>query len=242
MKPVQDGHEIGATRSGLRAMFDLIPRTYELVNHVVTLGGDIAWRTACLREAIRGTEVVCVDLCTGTGETARLLRRAAPATARVLGLDFSRRMLRHAVGRGRGEGIGWVCAAAPALPFAAETADLVTITFAVRNLRANRRALVDAFAEIRRVLRPGGRLAIVETSQPASPLLRALMHAYVRAIVPTVGALVSGEASPYRYLSRSIRCFLGAQEVAAVLGEAGFEAVVVKRLWGGIAAVHVATR
>jgi len=221
-------------------MFSAVPRTYELVNHVLTLGFDIRWRRAAVRLAIRGDERIRLDVCTGTGEMAALLRASAPSSCVVMGIDFSGEMLRHARRTHKGSGILWISAALPLLPVREATADLVTISFATRNLCLSREALVAAFADVRRTLRPGGRMLIVETSQPRNRLLRLLFHTYVRAVVRPMGTLISGTSRPYAYLASTILRFYDADQLAGVLADAGFEPVTHRPLLGGVAAVHTA--
>ncbi|MCU0611509.1 MAG: ubiquinone/menaquinone biosynthesis methyltransferase [Candidatus Eisenbacteria bacterium] len=220
----------------------MIPHTYELANHVLTLGMDVRWRRAAARAAVRGDEKVCLDVCTGTGEMAFLLRRLVPSSCSVIGVDFSHRMLRQAIRARGGTPMAWTCAALPALPFPSGIADLATVSFATRNLRLSRESLAEAFAEIRRVLRPGGRLVVLETSQPRHRLVRQLFHLYVRLAVHPLGALVSGTSSPYAYLARTILRFPHASDLAAVMHDAGFGPIEFRLLLGGVVAVHLAHR
>lgn len=189
--------------------------------------------------AVRGDELVCVDVCTGTGEMAGLLRGAVSSSCTVMGLDFSPAMLWQAIEAREGR-IRWVSGDVTRLPLASHTVDLVTVSFATRNLMLSREALEVALVELRRVLRSGGRLMIVETSQPTNAVVRRLFHLYVRVVVKPVGKLVSGTASPYAYLSRTILRFPDARELKVMLEGAGFSRVEFTSLSAGAAAVHIA--
>lgn len=224
----------------LQKLFAEVAPTYELVNRILTFGLDGRWRRKAARLAAAGGGYAWLDVCSGTGETALNLRALAPAETRVIALDFCRPMLDRAAAKTAGRGIDFVLGDVKALPFADASLDLVTISFATRNINLSRAVLVRTFAEFRRVLRPGGRFVNVETSQPRSRFVRALFHAYIRLAVRRVGALISGSRAGYAYLGATIPRFYGAEELAAILKEAGFAEVRVKRLMLGAAAIHLA--
>lgn len=188
-------------------MFTHIAERYEWFDHVASLGNDYLWRPRALWDLDRFSNhapiVRALDLGCGTGELARQVARHFPR-AQVLAVDFTRAMLvkAEAAGRDRPEGrrLDYGRATALRLPFADRSFDLVTNAFVARNLADLPRAL----GEMRRVLRPGGVLLTLEITEPASPAVGRLFHAYFDHVVPGLGALVKS-AGPYRYLPESLR-------------------------------------
>jgi len=222
-------------------MYTRIDGGYELVNHLFSLWLDVGWRRrAASRAAATGGER-WLDVCTGTGEMAIDLRRLAPEGTRVVGLDFSLPMLRHVRDKTSSAGVDLVLGDAGRLPFEDESFDLATISFATRNLKAAG-PLEGFFAEVHRVLRPGGSFVHLETSQPESGPVRALFRTYVRATITPLGRLVTGAPGPYRFLTKSVLKFHGRQELSEVLARAGFEEVTVEPLLLGAVAIHSATK
>lgn len=226
----------------IRAFYKEVPRTYEAVNHVLTLGLDAAWRRKAARWAAEGGGGAWLDVCSGTGEMAVYLRRLAPPGTRICASDFSPEMLAVARSKPEAAGIEFVEADVTRLPFQDASFDLVTISFAVRNIAVTREHFRDALREIQRVLKPGGRCVSVETSRPRSRVVRGLYHAYVRAAVRPLGQAISGARAPYAYLSRSIPRFCTADEYAGLLKEAGFSAVEVRPVTMGVVAIHRAVK
>lgn len=222
-------------------MYTRINRGYELVNHLFSLNMDTGWRRRAARLAAEGSGARWLDLCTGTGEMAIDLRRLAPEGAEVIGADFSRPMLRQARAKPGAERIAFLLADAAALPFAEASFDLVTISFATRNL-AGAGPLETFFREIHRVLRPGGRFVHLETSQPPSRPINFVFRHYVRATIPPLGRLVTGSTGPYRFLASSVVRFHGAAELTALLRAAGFSRVEHQALLFGAVAIHRASK
>lgn len=215
----------------MAAMFDGVSGRYDLLNSLMTLGRDRAWRRALAR-AVPERAAVVVDLCTGTGASLAGLRRAGRL---VIGVDVSLGML-AAAGVERG---GWwprlLCADAFRLPLPAGAADAVTVGFGLRNLRPRSEAL----AEIRRVLRPGGTLAVLEATAPRPGPLAALHRWHLRHGVPALGRL-SGDPSAYRYLGASILEFGDGSELELDLAALGFRVSIRRRFLAGAAALWVA--
>jgi demethylmenaquinone methyltransferase/2-methoxy-6-polyprenyl-1,4-benzoquinol methylase len=238
MGPMDD--PVGANRP-LREIFGEVAETYERVNRVLTLGFDRRWRRATARRAARQGGSRWLDVCSGTGEMAENLARRAPEGTEIVALDFSLPMLSHARTKTMARPVAFVLGDVKSLPFPDATFDLATISFATRNINLSRPVLVATFGEIRRVLKPGGRFVNLETSQPRWGIVRKLFHAYVAALVRRVGSRISGSTAGYAYLSTTIPRFYGAEELAAILREAGFASVSVKRLLFGAAAIHVST-
>ena len=199
-------------------MFDQVSPRYDLLNRVMSLGRDAAWRRAMWAEVPEGARVV-LDLCTGSGSSLGGLRRPGRL---VLGMDVSLRMLEVAFATHGEE--GWAprlaCADAFRLPLRDGTLEAVTIAFGARNLRPRRSAL----AEIARALAPGGTLVVLEALAPRPGVLAPLHRFYVRHGIPLAGRL-SPDPSAYRYLSRSIFEFGDGGEFEADLAAAGFEVI-----------------
>ncbi len=227
----------------LREIFAGLASTYERVNHVLTLGLDVPWRRRAARIAARGGGPRWLDVCSGTGDMARHLRRWAEPGTRIVALDFCRPMLARSAGRPAGEAVfDFVLADAALLPFPDASFDLLTVAFATRNLNLSRAGLTGTFREFLRVLKPGGRFVNLETSQPRFRPVRLIFRAYVRVFVLPIGRRLSGSNAGYDYLSRSIPEFYPAEELAAILMEAGFPAVTFRRFLFGASAVHLAVK
>jgi demethylmenaquinone methyltransferase / 2-methoxy-6-polyprenyl-1,4-benzoquinol methylase len=214
---------------GVRAMFDRIAPVYDLMNRVMTAGLDGRWRRLTAEAVVRRGDRV-LDACCGTGDLALADERAG---GRVVGLDFSERMLDRA--RRKSAAIEWVRGDLLELPFEDASFDAATVGFGVRNVADLERSL----CELRRVLRPGGRLGILEITEPRGPL-RLFYRLWFDAIVPLLGKVLRG-GSAYTYLPASVRRFPGPDELAALLERAGFGEVRVRLLAGGIVALHTGT-
>lgn len=226
----------------LREIFGEVAGTYERVNRVLTLGFDRPWRRAAAKRAARAGGTRWLDVCSGTGEMAENLSRRAAAAVEIIALDFSRPMLTLARAKSMARPVEFVLGDVKRLPFPDGTFDLLTISFATRNINLSREILAANFTEFRRVLRPGGRFVNLETSQPGSRIVRALFHSYVRLLVRRVGTKISGSRAGYAYLSTTIPRFYGADELTGILREAGFASVSCERLFFGAAAIHTAEK
>ncbi|HZI94919.1 MAG TPA: bifunctional demethylmenaquinone methyltransferase/2-methoxy-6-polyprenyl-1,4-benzoquinol methylase UbiE [Patescibacteria group bacterium] len=213
-------------------MFDSIAPRYDALNRILSLGIDRSWRRRTCDELQVSAGQTAVDLCCGTGDLCLAL---AQRGARVIGSDFSHEMLVLAAAKGVSELAEADCLR---LPFADRTFDLVTVAFGARNLED----LDTGLKEMLRVLRPGGRLGLLEFASPPGLLFRRLYLAYLRWVVPLVGAVVSGRGSAYTYLSTSIRSFADQQKMTAILRGVGFESVRHVDFARGIAALYIAQR
>jgi demethylmenaquinone methyltransferase / 2-methoxy-6-polyprenyl-1,4-benzoquinol methylase len=211
----------------VRRMFDRIAPVYDAMNRMMTAGLDRRWRRLTVAAAVRPDDRV-LDVCCGTGDLAIA---ALPLAGAVVGLDFSEAMLERA--RRKAPVIDWVQGDALALPFADGSFDAATVGFGVRNVEDLERAL----AELRRVLRPGGRVGILEITRPRG-LLGPFYRLWFDGLIPLAGKLLPG-GSAYTYLPASVRRFPGPEELAAMLERAGFEGVSFRLLAGGIVALHV---
>jgi demethylmenaquinone methyltransferase/2-methoxy-6-polyprenyl-1,4-benzoquinol methylase len=211
----------------VRSMFDRISPVYDAMNRTMTMGLDQRWRRATVTAVVRPGDRV-LDVCCGTGDLAVAALRAG---GRVTGLDFSERMLERA--RRKSADVEWVQGDALALPFEDGSFDAATAGFGVRNLDDLERGL----AELRRVLRTGGRVAILEITRP-SGLLAPFYRLWFDGLVPLLGKLLPG-GSAYTYLPASVRRFPRPEELAGLLRAAGFEDVRWKTFAGGIVALHI---
>ncbi len=227
-------------------MFEKVPRRYDLINRLFTLGLDQHWRRLAVGACLAGSPSRVLDLGCGTGDLAIQLARRAPVETEIVGADFSEPML--AVARTKTEladladRLDFVQADAGLLPWPDGHFDAVGISFAFRNLTFKNPKRDVYLAEMRRVLAPGGRLVIVESSQPRSGAMRALVHWYQRVIVARLGGSLSGERAAYRYLAESAGRFYTNEEVGELLESAGFTRVVHTPLLAGAAALHLAHR
>lgn len=181
-----------------------------------------------------------MDMCTGTGEMAVYLSHLAPEGTRIHGVDFSPAMMAVARKKPEAKHIAFIPADIRALPFADKSIDLITMSFATRNINLSIEALVHSFSELHRVLKPGGCFVNLETSQPPAKLIRNLFHLYVKLFVKQVGSQISGSQSGYAYLSKTIPRFYPADVLVGILRQAGFGEVTFQRLMLGVAAIHQA--
>jgi demethylmenaquinone methyltransferase/2-methoxy-6-polyprenyl-1,4-benzoquinol methylase len=214
---------------GVRTMFDRIAPVYDAMNRVMTMGLDLRWRRLAAESVVRPGDRVLDGAC-GTGDLALAAKRAGAAS--VVGLDFSERMLERAR---RKAPLEWVQGDLLALPFDDASFDAMTVGFGVRNVAD----LPLALAEARRVLRPGGRLAILEITQPRGPL-RFFFHVWFDRIVPLLGKVLPG-GEAYSYLPASVRRFPDAERLAGLMRDAGFGDVRFRLLAGSIVALHTGT-
>ena len=228
--------------SRVRGMFAEIAPRYDLVNRLLSGGIDVWWRHVTVRRApppAAGGAIL--DLCTGTGDLALAYRAAAAPGVRVVGADFCRPMLDRAAEKSARSqaAVEWVEADAMDLPFPDAAFDLVTVAFGLRNIADTARGL----AEMARVCRPGGRLAILEFSLPRSAVIRAGYLWYFRNVLPFLGNTVARNRSDaYTYLNQSVEAFPSGEALAALVRAAGFGRVEMVPLSCGIATLSVATR
>jgi len=215
-----------------------VPATYERVNHFLTFGYDMLWRRRAARIAAAAGGTKWVDMCTGTGEMAVCLSRLAPPGTTVHAVDFSSSMMAVAMKKPEASNIKFIVSDVKALAFPDNSFDLVTISFATRNIDLNRDVLTKTFAEFYRVLKAGGRFINLETSQPSSRLTRLLFHTYVKLFVKPVGGLISGSCRGYAYLKHSIPRFYQPEELRDIIRKAGFKNVTYRKLLFGAAAIH----
>jgi demethylmenaquinone methyltransferase / 2-methoxy-6-polyprenyl-1,4-benzoquinol methylase len=211
---------------GVRAMFDRIAPVYDAMNRTMTAGLDRRWRRLTAEAVVRPGDLV-LDACCGTGDLALA---DVHAGGRVTGLDFSERMLERA--RHKAPELDWVNGDLLALPFPDASFDAATVGFGVRNVDDIERAL----RELRRVLRDGGRLGILEITRPRG-VLSPFYRVWFDGVVPLLGKLLPG-GSAYTYLPASVLRFPGPDDLSAVISGSGFGDVTYRTFAGGIVALH----
>jgi demethylmenaquinone methyltransferase/2-methoxy-6-polyprenyl-1,4-benzoquinol methylase len=221
-------------------MFAGIASRYDLLNHLLSGNVDRRWRRLVaekLRPALDADSTV-LDVACGTGDLSIVIAEACGA--RVVGVDFCRPMLDIAARKSAevSRTIPFVEGDALRLPFADEQFDAATIAFGLRNLSD----VAGGLGELRRILKPGGRLVVLEFSRPVVPGFRALFQFYFSRVLPRVGGLVSGSRGAYEYLPDSVSKFPDQARLASLMQEVGFENVDYRNLTGGIAALHSGTR
>ena len=227
-------------REAVRAMFAEIAPSYDRLNHLLSINIDKVWRRFAvkkLRNVLDRPNAIALDLCCGTGDLTLELERYA----RVIGCDFCHPMLvignekiaaqaAHKAALAEGDALH--------LPFADASFDAVTVAFGLRNLED----IEGGLAEIFRVLKPGGRAAILEFSRPIIPGFRQLFEFYFHNILPRIGGLLSGSKGAYAYLPKSVRNFPDQKRLAAMMHSVGYANVSYHNLSGGIAALHLGER
>jgi demethylmenaquinone methyltransferase / 2-methoxy-6-polyprenyl-1,4-benzoquinol methylase len=229
----------------LYKIFTAVPPSYDLINRLFTLRLDESWRKKAAMECLIGHPVRIMDLCTGTGDLAIRLSKMSKGSKEITGYDYSQPMLdiakRKAV-KARQYKIAFLQGDAAAMPFTDGYFDAIGIAFAFRNLTFKNHDTAKFLSEIHRVLKPGGRFVIIESSQPRWPWLKALFRFYTRFIVYPIGSRVSGNKAAYKYLSYSVIHYYQPEEICKLLKDCGFSEVTFKRLAGGISALHVAVK
>ena len=220
----------------VRGMFDRIAGVYDLMNTAMTAGLHHGWRERAADRAELGPGDVALDACCGTGDLAFELARRVEPTGRVIGSDFSEQMLdlarRKAAERGT-ESVRFEFGDALALSYDDETFDAVTVGFGVRNLADLDRGI----GELTRVLKPGGRLVILEITNPRRPPLSTFFSLWFDRVVPLLGTL-AGDHDAYTYLPESVKRFPPPEGLAMTMDRAGLEGIRYTVLAGGIIAIH----
>jgi demethylmenaquinone methyltransferase/2-methoxy-6-polyprenyl-1,4-benzoquinol methylase len=223
----------------IRAMFDQISPRYDFLNHLLSLNTDVLWRRRAAAALDRPLRVL--DVCSGTGDMALELRRRWGA--RVVGSDFALRMLEiaqaKAARRDLARAVSFLQADTLRLPFRDGAFDAATVAFGIRNVVDAPRGL----AEMARVVRPGGKVLVLEFTTPRNALLRRGYLAYFGHVLPRVGRMIArSEIDAYRYLPDSVARWPAPDELKAVLERSGLAEVAYELVFGGVAAIHVGTR
>lgn len=229
--------------SAVNSMFGRIARRYDLANRLLSGGMDLWWRGRLVAAVRRCAPTAVLDLATGSGDVAFALARRLPPGTQIVGMDFCQPMLdaaeikKKSAGPGPSTRVTFRHGDGLALPLADASCDALTISFGLRNLADRHRGL----GEMHRVLRPGGRLFVLEFSQPQA-WFRPVYFFYLRNLLPLVAGAVTGDRAAYVYLNETIEQFPGQAALAAEIRNAGFPHVTSTGLTFGIVALHEATR
>jgi demethylmenaquinone methyltransferase/2-methoxy-6-polyprenyl-1,4-benzoquinol methylase len=241
---VRPGDEAAAAKN-IREMFGRVAPRYDLLNRLLSARIDVYWRNRLvesIRDILAKPDARVLDVCCGTGDVALALekkRKPSGAEGRpVLASDFCRPMLDGARRKLAPFGSPLFEADAMRLPLPSGSVDAITVAYGFRNLANYRKGL----EEFHRLLAPGGRVAILEFSQPTVPLLGPLFDLYFRFVLPPIGNAVSGAGGAYSYLQKSVEKFYSGEELAEEMRSVGFEPVSFRRLTGGISCLHVGAR
>lgn len=230
-----------ARRRWVREAFHSIAHRYDLLNTLLSGGVHLRWKRAAVEAAGLRSGGLGLDVCCGTGDLLARMAHTVGDRGRAVGVDFAVGMLDAAKRRAQAKGLSrvtLVCSDAEALPFREGATDAVTIAFGLRNVAHPEQAL----GEFYRVLKPGGRLVILEFGRPRARLVRAFYDLYSRTIIPRLGGWLSGRRDAYQYLHDSIRAWPDPESLSAMIRAAGFAAVDYRLLTGGIAVLHVGER
>ena len=222
----------------LQKMFMAVPSSYDFLNRLLTIRLDQVWRKKAVRTILDGKPERILDLCTGTGDLAIMLRKHASSETVIEALDYSLPMLEVAQKKSLSKSpseIKFLYGDAASMPFEDNYFDVVGIAFAFRNLTYKNPDRDRFLEEIQRVLKPGGRFVAVETSQPTNVVMRFLFRAYMRLITKPIGGLLSGHRGAYHYLAHSAINYYQAPELKQILLAAGFSEVNYQHLLGGVA-------
>ena len=222
----------------VREMFARIANRYDLLNHLLSANVDKRWRRIVatkVRDKLSSSSACVLDVACGTGDLSLTLFETTGA--RVVGTDFCRPMLAIAAGKLSSQ-VRLIEGDAMRLPFRSGSFDAVTIAFGLRNLSS----VENGLAELCRVLKPGGWVAVLEFSSPPNPMFRAVYGLYFRKVLPVLGGAISGSLNAYTYLPASVQKFPDQAQLVLMMEQAGFDQVQYQNLTGGIAALHMGRR
>ncbi len=234
--------DVNKSPERIAGMFDAIAGNYDFLNHLLSAGIDKRWRKKAIRSlSLTGRETV-LDLCTGTADLALAAIDATPGAARVLGVDFAGAMLRIGLDKTRSRALDsrvtLVRGDASKVPACDRSVDAVTVAFGIRNVQDTAAACAEMF----RVLRPGGRVAVLEFAIPTTPGVRTAYLWYFNRVLPLIGKVVSRHNAAYGYLPASVGAFATPDEFVTILRHRGFVDVRAVPLTFGIVYLYTATR
>ena len=226
-------------------MFQSVPETYDILNRLLTLSLDRTWRARAASECLKNNPARILDLCCGTGDLAINIAEQAEYAAEITGLDYSRNMLdiaRRKAGRLRGRKINFICADAADTPLPDSYFDTIGISFSFRNLTFRNKNSGIFLKEVRRMLKSGGRLVIIETSQPPAEIVRKICHLYFKCFAAPVGGFLSGRYRAYRYLAWSAVNYFDNDEAVSFLKDHGFKNVESRPCLFGAVSLYTAEK
>ena len=242
MKNESEAIDVSKSPERVAGMFDAIAGRYDFLNHLLSAGIDTRWRARAVRSLRLTGEERVLDLCTGTADLAIASARAQPGARCVVGVDFASGMLRLGSAKllrdSLSARVSLVRADATRVPLVDASVDAVSMAFGIRNVEDP----AGGCGEIHRVLRPGGRLAILEFAVPTAAALSAVYLWYLRRVLPRIGRLVSRHEAAYAYLPASIDAFSSPDEFVKILRQAGFVDVIANRLTFGSVILYTARR
>lgn len=218
----------------VKKAFAGIARRYMLANHVLSLGIDVLWRRKTSRHVAESQPKLILDLATGSGDLARELQRRCPE-AKVLGADFSIPMMREAQSHHFQQ---LVAADGMNLPFQNEAFDVLSVAFGLRNMAS----WPGALQEMSRVLKPQGRLFVLDFSLPTIPVIRPMYLFYLKNVMPKIAGFITGEQAAYEYLCSSVERFPSGQAMEQLILDSGFKTVKSYRLSLGIASLYIGNK
>jgi len=226
----------------VQEMFSAIAPRYDFLNTLLTFNLDRKWRKRAIAEANVQRGNFVLDVCCGTGMFALELARKVGPCGKVIAVDFNQEMLgvaqKNIKEAGYGNRVDFYWADAHFLPFAAETFDAVLIGFALRNVKDIKKVL----SEMKRVIKPGGKVVSLELAKPSLPVFKEVYYLYFNHIVPLIGRLFIGDGTPYSYLPLSLKNFIHQQEVKNIFAEIGLKDVKCLELTGAVVAIHSGTK
>ncbi|MDD5328306.1 MAG: bifunctional demethylmenaquinone methyltransferase/2-methoxy-6-polyprenyl-1,4-benzoquinol methylase UbiE [Phycisphaerae bacterium] len=223
-------------------MFGLIAPVYDFLNHLLSFGQDYFWRRKAASYLDEYKNITLIDLATGTGDILTALLRRRNDIKRAVGLDISKEML--TVCRKKlnwldfSDKVELICGDASRTPFEDNSFDAVTMAFGIRNMPD----VPAVLKEIRRILKPAGKMLILEFAIPSNLFIRNIYLLYLKILLPLIAGLVSGDSRPYRYLGRSIESFYSPSEFLDCMIDAGFENAAVRPLSLGVACIYSAVK
>lgn len=229
----------------LQRMFMSVPPSYDMVNRLLTLGLDQFWRKRAAIACLEGNPLKVLDLCTGTGDLVLKLGSLSSEDTELTALDYSVPMIDLAMKKAAGKGlekINFLHGDAADMPFEDNFFDSVGIAFAFRNLTFHNPDRERFLSEILRVLKPGGRFVVIETSQPENILVRKFFHFYMSYVTVPLATILSGQRGAYKYLAHSARNYYNRFELESILIGAGFSTAESELFLGGVAGLFIAVK
>jgi demethylmenaquinone methyltransferase / 2-methoxy-6-polyprenyl-1,4-benzoquinol methylase len=227
------------TENIISGFYDGIFHFYEAANIFLTFGLIRLWRRQAAKIALKNNPLICLDLCCGTGDFTILLDKLSVNKPKIVGLDLNASMLAKAADKSK---LSFILGSARELPFKENHFDLVSISFASRNININRDFFIEVLKEARRVLKPGGIFINLETSQPENYFIHKIFIFYTKTLTSILRLLSKKNSQAYLFLSNSIAGFYNAKELSKILLEAGFKKATFHRLFFGAAAIHKAIK